>query len=306
MSDLDMLKDMGFDPDKASLALKSGGNLQGALDWLEKNQDKSLEELQNDTATSTDGGAAESAHSLICNECGKRFRSQEAAEFHASKTEHTDFSESTEELAPLTDEQRKAKLDELRAKRDAKRVEQQKEDKAANKRNEEIRRKSTKEQQDAKDALARKEQMKDAEKKKREKQDDIEAKKRIQAKIAADKEERRLKAEAEKAARAGEAPVPVQTRTEAAAPTSSGPVTSKATSEYAETRLRVQTPSGNFMKSFPVETTLFEVATAVKEDKGVEVASLVQTFPKKTFDEADWGLSLKEAGLVPSAALIAR
>ena len=75
---------------------------------------------------------------------------------------------------------------------------------------------------------------------------------------------------------------------------------------YKETRLRVTTDSGNFMKSFPVDTTLFEVAQAVGQDKGVDVASLIQNFPKKTFDQADWGMSLKEAGLVPSAALIAK
>ncbi|KAL9048033.1 MAG: hypothetical protein Q9162_007880 [Coniocarpon cinnabarinum] len=305
MSDLDTLKDMGFDPDRASLAVKAGGNLQGAIDWLERNQEKSLEELQS-SAAEGDGDAdappPEGANSLICNECGKKFRGQPQAEFHASKSGHTDFSESTEELAPLTDEERKVKLEELKAKRDQKRADQAKADKEALKRNEEIRRKSTKEQQDAKDELKRKEQMKDAEKKKREKLEDIEAKKRIQAKIAADKEERKRKAEADKAAREGkQAPPPVKEEL----PTSSGPSTSKTTSEYTETRLRVQTSSGNFMKAFKVETTLFEVAQAVNADKSVEISSLVQNFPKKTFDQADWGMSLKEAGLVPSAALIA-
>ena len=304
MSDLDTLKEMGFDPERAQLAVKAGGGLQDAIDWLEKNQDKPIDELKSGSDEPPALQPGEEARSLICNECGKKFRSQAQAEFHASKTEHTDFSESTEELAPLTDEQRKQKLEELKAKRDTKRAEQQKEDKAALKRNEEIRKKSTKEQQDAKEELARKEQIKDAEKKRREKLEDIEAKKRIQAKIAADKEERKRKAEVEKAARAGQAPPPPVD--DSKGPTSSGPSTSKATNEYTETRIRVQTSSGNFQKAFPVDTTLFEVAQDVKRDKGIDIASLVSNFPKKTYDQADWGMSLKEANLVPSAALIAR
>ena len=72
--------------------------MQGALTWLEENQDKPIEELQN-TANSTtadvdedtaaqiaaiEGG--ETAKSLVCNECGKKFRSPQAAQFHATKT----------------------------------------------------------------------------------------------------------------------------------------------------------------------------------------------------------------------------
>jgi hypothetical protein len=38
---------------------------------------------------------------------GKKFRSQGQAEFHASKTQHVDFAESTEEIAPLTEEEKR-------------------------------------------------------------------------------------------------------------------------------------------------------------------------------------------------------
>jgi hypothetical protein len=165
----------------------------------------------------------------------------------------------------------------------------------------EIRRKSTKETQDAKEELERKQQMKEAAKKKKEKQDEIEAKKRIKAKIEADKEERRLKAEKQRAERAGLAPpqpaaVP--------APTSSGPSTSKPASAYTETRLRFQSSKGNIMKTLPVDTTLFEVAAALKEQDGIDVQSFVQNFPKKVFDNEFFGETLKELGLVPSASLL--
>lgn len=164
----------------------------------------------------------------------------------------------------------------------------------------EIRRKSTKESQDIKEELARKQQMKEAAKKRAEKQADIEAKKRVKAKIEADKEERRLKAEREKAERAGKA-LPVQ---EAAAPTPSGPVASKPASAYTETRLRFQTSKGNVIKTLPVTTTLFEVAAALRQEDGVEVQSFLQTFPRKVFDAEYFGESLKDLGLIPSASLV--
>ncbi len=75
--------------------------VQGALQWLEDNQDKSIEDIQAEAATKAnddaeddadtkaqiaelEGGAT--AKSLVCNECGKKFRNPDLASFHASKT----------------------------------------------------------------------------------------------------------------------------------------------------------------------------------------------------------------------------
>jgi hypothetical protein len=114
--------------------------VQGALEWLEDNQDKSLEEIQASQEAEDEEAPAlkpgEEARSLVCNECGKKFRSQAQAEFHASKTEHTDFSESTEELAPLTEEQKKERLEELRQKLATKRAAQAEQDKIEQRQNE--------------------------------------------------------------------------------------------------------------------------------------------------------------------------
>jgi hypothetical protein len=67
--------------------------VQQALNWLEENQDKPLEELQAAQAAAAEDeeGAlslpsGESASSLVCNDCGKRFRNHDQASFHASKT----------------------------------------------------------------------------------------------------------------------------------------------------------------------------------------------------------------------------
>ncbi|KAJ5355421.1 uncharacterized protein N7496_012633 [Penicillium cataractarum] len=304
-SDLDQLIEMGFDKERAQLAVKSTGGLQGALEWLEENQDKSLEEIQESQQAEDEEAPAlkpgEEARSLVCNECGKKFRSQAQAEFHASKTEHTDFSESTEELAPLTEEQKKERLEELRQKLAAKRAAQAEQDKIEQRQNENIRRKNTQENQDVKEALEKKQRQKEEAKKRQEKLDDRAHLLRVKAQIEADKEERRRKAERERAERAG---VAVPQAPVAAAPAAPGPATSKPASAYTETRLRFQTPKGNIMKTLPVTTTLFEVVAALKQDDGLEVQSFTQNFPRKVFDAEFFGETLKELGLVPSASLV--
>ena len=205
----------------------------------------------------------------------------------------------------MTEEEKKVKLAELRQRAQERRAGESEKEKAEKKRNEEIRRKSTKETQDAKEELQKKEQIKEAEKKRREKADDIAAKEAIRKKIQADKDARKAKAEAEKAAREGRDPGTLPAASTSAQPTA--PTTSKPASAYTETRLRLQTNSGNIMKSFPIETTLFEVAAALSQESGIDqVQSFTQNFPKKVFDEVDFGASLKELGLVPSASLIVR
>lgn len=168
-----------------------------------------------------------------------------------------------------------------------------------------IRRKATQETQHIKEELQKKEQLKEAAAKRREKQEEIKAKERIRAKIKADAEERRLKAEKAKAERDGRAAEATQSTASAAAPSASGPPTSKPAAAYTETRLRLQTPAGTIQKSFAVDATLFEVAAAVEQENGVQAESITVNFPKKTFQQGvDFGQTLKEAGLVPSAALI--
>lgn len=305
--DLQSLLEMGFEKERAEIAAKQPGNIEAALSWLEKNQDTPLEELQeleSDRISTEAIAGGQVAQSLVCKDCGKKFRTTAAAEFHASKSEHTNFEESTEEIKPLTEEEKKAKLEELRMKAAARKAGQSQEEKEAQKRNEQIKRKATKETQDMKEELAKKEQIKDAEKKRKEKQADLDAKARIKAKIEADKADRRAKAEREKAAREGRQ-VQAEAAQAVAAPVSgAGP--SKPAGAYTETRMRFQTPGGNVQKTFPVETTLFEVAQLLESEHGTTVTSFVQNFPRKTFDRVDFGATLKELGLVPSTSLIVR
>ncbi|KAI0851269.1 ubiquitin-related domain-containing protein [Daldinia vernicosa] len=300
---LEQLLEMGFDKSRAELAVKKSDGLPDAMDWLEKTQDTPLDELLEEEESGTniakiDEGVV--ALSLVCNECGKKFRSQGEAEFHANKSGHTDFAESTEQIAPLTEEEKKQRLEELRERVKAKKASKAEEDKEEQKRNDKIRQKATRESHELKEELQRKEQIKEAAKKRQEKLDDLEAKKRIKAKIEADKEERRRKAEQAKLAR-GES-IPVAAPAPAPAP-ASAPARPAVT--HNEARLRLQTSNGNVMKTFPADTTLFEVKQMLESENGLTVTKFVQNFPRKVFEgNLDLGKTLKEAGLVPSAALI--
>lgn len=301
MSDLSNLVDMGFDKEKAELALKKSGNLTAAIDWLDKNADKSIDDLKADGEDDNPAlEAGEQARSMVCNDCGKKFRGMSQAQFHAEKSGHDDFAESAEELAPLTEEEKAARLQELREKLALKRAGQAEEDKKAQLRNEQIRKKHTRENDDAKEELRRKEQIKEQKQKKQEKLDDAAAKKRIKDQIEADKRARKAKADEEKAMRAN----PDAYNPGAAAPAAAA--APKVTANHSEARLRLQTASGNVMKTFPAETTLFEVAHALAEESGVQASSFTQNFPKKVWDQGDFGMTLKEAGLAPSAALIVK
>lgn len=303
-SDLSNLVDMGFDKEKAELALKKSGNLAAAVDWIGNNDpsgDKSIEELKGDDDDDNPAlEAGEQARSMVCNDCGKKFRGMSQAQFHAEKSGHDDFAESAEELAPLTEEEKAARLQELREKLALKRAAQAEEDKKAQLRNEQIRKKHTRENDDVKEELRKKEQIKEQKQKKQEKLDDAAAKKRIKDQIEADKRARKAKADEEKAMRAN----PDAYNPGAAAPAAAA--APKVTANHAEARLRLQTASGNVMKTFPAETTLFEVAHALAKESGVQASSFTQNFPKKVWDQGDFGMTLKEAGLAPSAALIVK
>lgn len=70
------------------------------MQWLEDNQDKSLEEIEAAEALKKDEvddeedtkaqiaelESGQVAKSLVCNECGKLFRNSDLASYHASKT----------------------------------------------------------------------------------------------------------------------------------------------------------------------------------------------------------------------------
>lgn len=169
-----------------------------------------------------------------------------------------------------------------------------------------IRQKSTKESQEAKEELARKEQIKEAAQKRKEKLEEAEAKKRIKAKIEEDRAERRRKAEEAKAAREGRAPEAASSSSAAAAPAAAA-AAPRPKADHTEAKLKLQTDSGNIMKTLPAETTLFELAQQIQSETGKPVTTFTTTFPRKTFQgDLDMSKTLKEAGLTPSSVVIVK
>ncbi|KZW00449.1 hypothetical protein EXIGLDRAFT_721964 [Exidia glandulosa HHB12029] len=341
-TDRDTLLSMGFDPQRVEWALKATGNagLQPAMDHILEHDGQPVPDLSSvssapsraaptgddddedaealraliakggNVAASQAAISEQEARSIKCSLCGKIFKNTALANFHAEKSGHDQFEESTEEVKPLTEEEKKQKLQELREKLAAKRATKSVEEAKEHKANETIRRKAGKDAGQIREELKLKEAEKEAEKKKREKIEDARARAAVKAQIEADKKARAERAAREKAAREGNlvaetAPVTVASPAAAASSATAG-------RDYKETRLQIRMATagagGPYTTSLPSESTLREVAEFVAGQNisvDVESVTFTQQFPRKVFTQADWSKSLRDLGLTPSAVLIA-
>ncbi|WWC94552.1 hypothetical protein V866_001398 [Kwoniella sp. B9012] len=323
MSDKESLLSMGFDPARIDWALKATKNsgLQPAMDHLLENSEKPIpeaveaedddEEAVKANIKKIESGAVDDsdlvARSIKCSECGKVFRSTANAELHAEKSGHDQFEESTDEIKPLTEEEKKAKLAELREKLAIKRAAQAKVDAKDNKANEALRRKAGQDSGRIKEEMQAKELQKQAEQKRREKLEDQRAKAAIKAQIEADKRERAEKAAREKALRAGTG---TGIQTPPALVAVAKPTAGVSSSDNPQTRLQVRLSVGGqpLTKTFPSDNTLIDVAEWVASENlayNVDTVTFASTFPRKTYTRDDMKKTLKENGLTPSAVLMA-
>ncbi|CAO3594201.1 unnamed protein product [Absidia cylindrospora] len=319
--DIETLVGMGFSRVKVQKAWKAvkGAGLQPAMDWLlehpevtdepeEGDSDKgnSLGASTTETTTSAAGpedgeinDGEQTAQSLICNDCQKLFRDATSAERHAIKTQHQNFSESTQVIKPLTEEEKKQKLAELKARLAEKRAKESQTSVEDQKQAERLRRKAGQDMSSVKEEMEAKEMKKVMEAKKREKELDRIAKANIKAKIEQDKLERQAKREAAKRSTTQE--------TSSAAPmTASAPASASrpVKSEYNEARLQIRIPNGPpLTQTFPADAKLNDVYNHLKTNGVNGPFQLSTTFPRKTFGEADLEKTLKELGLTPSSAL---
>nr|CAH7750395.1 unnamed protein product [Callosobruchus chinensis] len=169
------LVEMGFSKQHAEIAVKKTGSsdVQVAMDWLlsheeqldnlasevppetapteetEKTDSTDLKEHSPSPTASQDSSSAE-AKSFRCDDCGKLFRTQDEVEFHAVKSGHGNFSESTEEKKPLSEDEKKEQLAKIEAKLRQRRLEREAREKEEALMREKIRIKSGKELQEAK------------------------------------------------------------------------------------------------------------------------------------------------------------
>ncbi|XP_059055544.1 UBX domain-containing protein 1 [Achroia grisella] len=318
MAEIQTLVEMGFSKERAekALAVTNYKGVEPAMEWLLAHaDDPAMESGQTigsnttastsstDTAPSSATDAAsetkpEEAKSFKCDECGKLFKSQDEMEFHAAKTNHSSFSESTEEKKPLTEEEKKAQLALLEERMKLKRKEREEKEKAEALERERLRIKSGKDLQDARLRLQEQEMQKLVEQRRREKVEDQKARERVRAQIEADKQARKLAASGQTAPPAA-APAPVPPPAAAPAPKVS----------YEQARIQIRLPDGKALAhTFGAKEQLAAVRLYLQmnaqEFAQEDSFKLMTTFPKKIFTTEDYEKPLELLGLVPSAVII--
>ena len=227
----------------------------------------------------------------MCSSCKKKFSSLEQAELHAARTLHDDFveakieNESEYEIVPsepvkiLTEEQKEARLSELRAKLALKRAAREKEAKEA----EVLRKASTKELEQIRRELQAKE---------------------IKMRIEEDRENKKRQIEAEKA-KLTDVSDNVEKVLIESVPMSQNPTTS--TSARIQIKLPAPNPPLKLTFDSPTTQTLKDLKERIKSEcPSIKTSSfeLMQTFPTRILGKDDDGTSLSELGLAPSASLI--
>ncbi|KAJ3270668.1 UBX domain-containing protein 1 [Terramyces sp. JEL0728] len=281
---------MGFPESKVLKALKKTNNagLQPAMDWILAHQDDPDVESEEDTGEIT--ADQQTAQSLKCDDCGKLLR-----DVHAVKTGHVNFSESIAQIKPLTEEEKKQKVKDLEARVAIRREEKRQEREREERQKETVRRTTGAEMQLIREKLQQEEMQKQVEARKRQKEEDRIAKERVRKQLEADKLERHRQAEERKRLAEGK-PAPVQQPVVQAV--------QQPTKDYNETRIQIRVPNGApITKVFNAEDKLSAVYDFVKLQYLNEF-KLMQTFPRKVLDGPCLNQSLKELGLVPSAALV--
>ncbi|XP_037954346.1 UBX domain-containing protein 1 [Teleopsis dalmanni] len=301
------LIDMGFSKDKAEYAIKVTNNqsVEAAMEWLLAHGDEELpkstnvQEEQPGTSTGETASApststpAPTAKSLKCDDCGKLCKDQSELEFHAAKTGHSNFSESTEEKKPLTQEEKDAQLVILEQRLKEKRRERQDREVADALEREKNRIKSGKEMAEARRRMEEMEMKKIVDQRKRDKAEEKAARDRVRAQIEADKAARKARDEKQPE-------LPKVSSTTNATTTAKTP-----TKEYSQTRIQIRLQDGSTLtETFNVKEQLSAVRVFIQMKTNIEDAfGLMTTFPRKVFNSEDFEKPLDVLGLVPSAVL---
>ncbi|XP_077522776.1 UBX domain-containing protein 1-like [Amblyomma americanum] len=331
---VEILEEMGFSAERAKKAIEVCGDesVEAAMEWLLAHADEpmdisepvpkasttpppaasgaseaagntgdSKDEMQKSSTESKEHISDAAAKSLKCDECGKLFRTAPEVEFHAVKSGHQSFSESVEEIKPLTEEEKQEKAKKLEEKIRQRRLEREEKEKKEAIEREKERRKFGQEIATSRQKMEEQEMLKLAEEKKREKMEAMLAKKKVLEDIERDKQERREKFNMGAAATAS-APKPAAAGAAAAAP---APVEPKK--DYDQCRLQIRLTNGQTLtQTFGANEELAAVRLYVELNRtdGDQPFTLMTNFPRKVFTEEDYMKPLNALGLVPSAVVI--
>lgn len=254
-------------------------------------------------AEAKDGDAEEKANSLKCDECGKLFKTPEQVEFHAVKSGHSKFSESTEEKKPMTEEEKKEKLKEIEEKIKLRRHEKSREEAKENIEREKKRVQMGQGMAESKRKFEEDEMKRIAEERRRDKLEDKIARQKIKDQIERDKLARKEKFAPQGGGSSSPAAAPAP-KPQAAAAT----ITPKK--DYTTTRLQIRLPSGSpIIHEFSAKEALSAVRLWIglnRTDGQSSDApfSIATTFPRKVFTEEDMAKPLDVLGLVPSSVVV--
>lgn len=339
--DISALVEMGFSKERVEVAVKSLTNpdIQSVVEWLfnhplpdsnaghrlggaaeatpttpttpktpvENVSGEGTEEgaagdaVENDDAEA-DGDAAtpQQALSLKCEDCGKQIRSEMDAQSHAARTGHQNFAESAEEIKPLTAAEKEEQKQRLQQKLEERRREREAVEKEQEKAREKTRRVTGKEVTQAREEQAYKEMKRLAEERRKEKLEEKRLKQKLKDEIAKDRAE--LKKTQASSTITSQTATP---KVEKSSPMdqSDAPVVKK---EYTSSRIQFRLTDGstqncNFKADDNFQIVLDHVSEKLVKNEQFE---LCMTFPRKVLGVADKHKTLKELGLVPSAALV--
>lgn len=273
---------MGFNPRRIELALKnSNGTLDACIQWLEDNQDR-----------------------LVAGENMEPVNEKTSAEITAVESdkavESANEEPSSDQPKILTEEEKSAKLDQLRARAAVRKAEAAKKDAEEQRQNELLRRKNNVEEIKRREELQHKEVQKEAARRKMEAKEELLAKKKIKELIEQDR-----KARAEKKGNNVSANCEPTTSSKSAT-SASVPKPPRAEPTQARLRLRIQSTNAQLVETFPLDATLSQVADKVSSQVGAPSDKLffLTTFPTKRFTTSDYQLTLKQAGLVNTSVVV--
>lgn len=258
--------------------------------------------LGDGTESSEEHEGKDGAKSIKCDDCGKLFKTSEEVEFHAVKSGHSNFSESTEEKKPLTEEEKLQKKRELEEKIRQRRKERELEEENEARERERKRIQMGQEIAERKRIMQEQEMKRIAEERKREKMEDKIARQKVKDQIERD----RLARKEMFASREGGSQAPVMPAKPQPAPATQ----STQKKEYTTARLQIRLPSGTpLVQEFKAKESLSAVRLwiGLNRQDGLPADApfkLSTSFPRKVFSDEDMDKPLDVLGLVPSAVIM--